>query len=39
VETANEEVTLRGKGGGWESTLDKEEEEEFRSLLRDLNEL
>jgi hypothetical protein len=32
-------VTLKGKGGGWESALDKEEEEEFRSLLRDLGEL
>jgi hypothetical protein len=33
-------VTLKGKGGGWESVLDnEEEEEEFRSLLRDLNEL
>jgi hypothetical protein len=32
-------VTLKGKGGGWESPLDKEEEDEFRSLLRDLNDL
>jgi hypothetical protein len=32
-------VTLKEKGGGWESALDKEEEEEFRSLLRDLGEL
>jgi hypothetical protein len=32
-------VTLKRKGGGWESTLDKEGEEEFRGLLRDLNEL
>ncbi len=32
-------VTLKGKGGGWESALDKEQEEEFRNLLRDLNEL
>jgi hypothetical protein len=32
-------VTLKGKGGGWESVLDQEEEEEFRGLLRDLNEL
>jgi hypothetical protein len=32
-------VTLKGKGGGWESPLDKEEEDEFRRLLRDLNEL
>ncbi len=32
-------VTLKGKGGGWESPLDKEEEDEFRQLLRDLNEL
>jgi hypothetical protein len=26
-------VTLKGKGGGWESVLDQEEEEEFRGLL------
>jgi hypothetical protein len=32
-------VTLKGKEGGWESLLDKEEEEEFRQLLRDLKEL
>jgi hypothetical protein len=32
-------VTLKGKGGGWVSTLDQEEEEEFKGLLRDLNEL
>ncbi len=32
-------VTLKGKGGGWESPLDEEEEDEFRKLLRDLNEL
>jgi hypothetical protein len=32
-------VTLNGKGGGWESALDREEEEEFRGLLRDMNEL
>ncbi len=32
-------VTLKGKGGGWESPLDKEEEDEFRNLLRDLNDL
>jgi hypothetical protein len=32
-------VTLKGKGGRWESALDKEEEEEFRSLLKDFNEL
>jgi hypothetical protein len=32
-------VTLKGKEGGWETTLDKEEEEEFRQLLRDLKEL
>ncbi len=32
-------VTLKGKGGGWESLLDKEEEDEFRQLLRDLKEL
>jgi hypothetical protein len=32
-------VTLKGKGGSWESALDKEEEEEFRSLLQNLNEL
>ncbi len=32
-------VTLKGKGVGWESPLDKEEEDEFRRLLRDLNEL
>jgi hypothetical protein len=32
-------VTLKGKEGGWESPLDKEEEEEFRQLLRDLKEL
>jgi hypothetical protein len=32
-------VTLKGKGGGWESPLDKEEEDKFRRLLRDLNEL
>jgi hypothetical protein len=31
-------VTLKRKGGGWESALDREEEE-FRRLLRDLNEL
>jgi hypothetical protein len=32
-------VTLKGKGGGWESALGKEEEDEFRSLLRDLSDL
>jgi hypothetical protein len=32
-------VTLKGKGGGLESALDREEEEEFRNLLRDLNKL
>ncbi len=32
-------VTLKGKEGGWETPLDKEEEEEFRQLLRDLKEL
>jgi hypothetical protein len=32
-------VTLKGKEGGWESPLDKEEEEEFRQLLRDQKEL
>jgi hypothetical protein len=32
-------VTLKGKGGGWESPLDKEEEDEFRQLQMDLNEL
>jgi hypothetical protein len=32
-------VTLKGKGGGWESPLDKGEEDEFRKLLRDLSEL
>jgi hypothetical protein len=32
-------VTMKGKGGGWESALDKEEEEEFRILLCNLNEL
>ncbi len=32
-------VTLKGKGGGWESPLDKEEEDEIRKFLRDLNEL
>jgi hypothetical protein len=26
-------VTLKGKGGVWESALDREEEEEFRRLL------
>ncbi len=24
-------VTLKGKGGGWERALDKEEEDEFRT--------
>jgi hypothetical protein len=32
-------VTLKGKEGGWETPLDKEEEEEFRQLLRDLKKL
>jgi hypothetical protein len=32
-------VTLKGKEGGWETPLDKEEEEEFRQLLQDLKEL
>ncbi len=32
-------VTLKGKEGGWETPLDKEEEEEFRQLLLDLKEL
>jgi hypothetical protein len=32
-------VTLKGKEGGWETPLHKEEEEEFRQLLRDLKEL
>jgi hypothetical protein len=32
-------VMLKGKEGGWETPLDKEEEEEFRQLLRDLKEL
>jgi hypothetical protein len=32
-------VTLKGKVGGWESPLDKEEEDEFRRLQRDLNDL
>jgi hypothetical protein len=32
-------VNLKGKEGGWETPLDKEEEEEFRQLLRDLKEL
>ncbi len=32
-------VILKGKGGRWESALDQEEEEEFRGLLQDLNEL
>jgi hypothetical protein len=32
-------VTLKGKRGRWESPLEKEEEDEFRQLLRDLNEL
>jgi hypothetical protein len=32
-------VTLKGKEDGWETPLDKEEEEEFRQMLRDLKEL
>ncbi len=32
-------VTLKGKTGGWQSTLDPEEEEEFHGLLRDMDEL
>jgi hypothetical protein len=32
-------VTLKGKNGGWESVLDQEEEEEFRGLLQDMDEL
>jgi hypothetical protein len=32
-------VTIKGKEGNWETPLDKEEEEEFRQLLRDLKEL
>jgi hypothetical protein len=32
-------VTLKSKEGNWETPLDKEEEEEFRQLLRDLKEL
>jgi hypothetical protein len=32
-------VTLKGKEGGRETPLDKEEEEEFRQMLRDLKEL
>jgi hypothetical protein len=32
-------VTMKGKGGRWESALDKEEEDEFRNLLQDLNNL
>jgi hypothetical protein len=32
-------VMLKGKEGGWETQLDREEEEEFRQLLRDLKEL
>ncbi len=32
-------VTLKGKERNWETPLDKEEEEEFRQLLRDLKEL
>jgi hypothetical protein len=32
-------VTLKGKEGGWETPLDREEKEEFRQLLRDLKEL
>jgi hypothetical protein len=32
-------VTLKGKEGGWESLLDKEEEDKIRQLLRDLKEL
>jgi hypothetical protein len=32
-------VTLKGKSGRWEFALDQEEEEEFRGLLRDRDEL
>ncbi len=32
-------VTLKRKSGGWESALDQEEEEEFKELLRGMNEL
>jgi hypothetical protein len=32
-------VMIKGKEGGWETQLDREEEEEFRQLLRDLKEL
>jgi hypothetical protein len=32
-------VTMKGKTGGWESTLGPEEEKEFRALLRDMNRL
>ncbi len=32
-------VTLKEKGGGWESALDNEEEDEFWTLLRDLSDL
>jgi hypothetical protein len=30
-------VTMKKKAGGWESTLDSEEEKEFLILLIDLN--
>jgi hypothetical protein len=33
------QVTLNGKIAGWESTLDPEEEEEFQTHLRDMDEL
>jgi hypothetical protein len=39
VETADEEGNSQREGGGWETRLDKEEEEEFRQLLRNLKEL
>jgi hypothetical protein len=32
-------VTSKGKEGSWETPLDREEENEFRQLLRDLKEL
>jgi hypothetical protein len=38
MEAAHEEVAMKGKIGGWEGALDPEEEE-FRTLLRDMDEL
>jgi hypothetical protein len=39
VEAAYEKVTLKGKVGKWECSLDPKEEGEFRAFFKDMDEL